>query len=125
MKRNSLMGLIVLLICLGFAAEISAQTPEKSGNANVAAGMQNLSLAQAREVAFERNWDLLAAKSGIDSATAQLIVTREFPNPTVSLSTFKIGTHESATVLGNGVWERSYDTIATRQPVVGDRRQTA
>ena len=69
------------------------------------------SLEQAKETAFERNWDLLAAKSGIDAAAAQLIVSKEFPNPTASLSAAKIGTHESGTVLGNGLWHRNYDTI--------------
>jgi cobalt-zinc-cadmium efflux system outer membrane protein len=71
-----------------------------------------LSLAEAKRTAFERNWDLLAAKSGIDAAQAQLIVAREFPNPTASLSTFKIGNRESSTMLGNGLWERNYDSIA-------------
>jgi cobalt-zinc-cadmium efflux system outer membrane protein len=70
-----------------------------------------LSLAQAKEIAFEKNWDLLAAKSGIDSATAQLIVAKEFPNPTASLSTAQIGTYEAGTSHGNGLWSRSYDTI--------------
>jgi cobalt-zinc-cadmium efflux system outer membrane protein len=70
-----------------------------------------LSLGEAQRTAFERNWDLLAAKSGIDSATAQLIMAREFPNPTVSAITYKIGTHDMGTTLGNGVWSRSYDTI--------------
>ena len=69
------------------------------------------SLEQAKETAFERNWDLLAAKSGMDAAAAQLIVSKEFPNPTASLSAAKIGTHESGTVLGNGLWHRNYDTI--------------
>jgi cobalt-zinc-cadmium efflux system outer membrane protein len=55
---------------------------------------------------------LLAAKSGIDAAQAQLIVAREFPNPTASLSTAKIGSRESSTALGNGLWERNYDSIA-------------
>jgi len=71
-----------------------------------------LSLAEAKRLAFERNWDLLAAKSGIDAAQAQLIVAKEFPNPTASLSTAKIGNRESGTVLGNGLWERNYDSIA-------------
>jgi cobalt-zinc-cadmium efflux system outer membrane protein len=70
-----------------------------------------LSLAQAKEIAFEKNWDLLAAKSGIDAAAAQLIVAHEFPNPTASLSTAYIGASKNATVLGNGLWERNYDTI--------------
>ena len=71
-----------------------------------------LSLADARSVSFLRNWDLLAAKCGIDAAQAQVIVAREFPNPTASLSTFKLGDRESGTASGNGLWERNYDTLA-------------
>jgi cobalt-zinc-cadmium efflux system outer membrane protein len=84
-----------------------------------------LSLAQAREIAFEKNWDLLAARSGIDAAAAQLIVTKEFPNPTASWSTTKIGPHEAATTFGNGIWARSYDTVlAVNQlfEIAGKRR---
>jgi len=71
-----------------------------------------LTLAGAKQLSFERNWDLLAAKSGIDAAQAQLIVAREFPNPTASISTAKIGDRESGTSMGNGLWERNYDSIA-------------
>jgi len=80
---------------------------------------------QAREIAFERNWDLLASRSGIDLATAQLIVAKEFPNPTASISTFKIGTYESGTLAGNSLWHRSYDTIAAISQLIeigGKRR---
>jgi hypothetical protein len=35
---------------------------------NDLATTNTLSLAAARQTAFERNWDLLAAKSGIDAA---------------------------------------------------------
>jgi cobalt-zinc-cadmium efflux system outer membrane protein len=69
------------------------------------------SLAQAKEIALEKNWDLLAAKSGMDAVAAQLIVAKEFPNPTASLSTAKIGTHNAGTDMGNDLWHRSYDTI--------------
>ena len=72
---------------------------------------QWLSLADARRISFQRNWDLLAAKSGIDAATAQLIVSKEFPNPTASWATYRIGAHDNGTFLGNGLWERNYDTI--------------
>jgi outer membrane protein, heavy metal efflux system len=85
--------------------------PSGFGQTAQASPAQTLSLAQAREMAFEKNWDLLAAKSGMDAAAAQLIVAKEFPNPTASLSTAYIGADQNATVLGNGVWERSYDTI--------------
>jgi cobalt-zinc-cadmium efflux system outer membrane protein len=72
---------------------------------------QWLSLTDARRISFQRNWDLLAAKSGIDAAAAQLIVSKEFPNPTASWTTYRIGTHDNGTFLGNGLWERNYDTI--------------
>jgi outer membrane protein, heavy metal efflux system len=69
-------------------------------------------LREAKRIAFERNWDLLAAKSDVDAATAQKIVAREFPNPTLSLSSAKITVDRgSGTALGNGLWDRSYDTI--------------
>lgn len=75
------------------------------------AATNTLSLADAERLAYERNWDLLAAKSGVDAATAQLLVAKEFPNPTFSYSTAKIGSHENSTSTGNGLWSRSYDTI--------------
>jgi cobalt-zinc-cadmium efflux system outer membrane protein len=89
------------------------------------AAINTLSLAYAKRIAFERNWDLLAAKSGIDSAQAQLIVAKEFPNPTASVSTAKIGDRESGTRLGNGLWERNYDSIAAVSQLIeigGKRR---
>ena len=84
-----------------------------------------LSLADARRLAFERNWDLLAAKSGVDAATAQLLVAKEFPNPTFSYSTAKIGSRENGTQTGNGLWSRSYDTIfAVNQLIeIGGKRR--
>jgi cobalt-zinc-cadmium efflux system outer membrane protein len=84
-----------------------------------------LTLADAKQIAFEHNWDLLAAKSGIDAAQAQLIVAKEFPNPTASLSTAKIGNQESGTTMGNGLWERNYDSIAAVSQLIeigGKRR---
>src|SRR3974390_1265359 len=92
---------------------------------------QRLSLGQARRVAFERNWDLLAARTGIDSASAQLIVTKEFPNPTLSVSTAKIDPTGNGTPTGNGFWNRSYDTIVAVSQLLevagkrGDRQTSA
>jgi len=106
-------------VAIVFVAAMVASVSGQPASTNFARGLggatntpaPKLSLAQAKEIAFEKNWDLLAAKSGIDAATAQLIVAKEFPNPTASLSTAKIGSYEAATTLGNGLWERSYDTI--------------
>ncbi|MDB6039702.1 MAG: Outer rane efflux protein, partial [Verrucomicrobiales bacterium] len=86
-------------------------------NVSAAENAQNrpqLSLNQARETAFRNNWDLLAARSDVDIATAQKVISHEFPNPTLALSTMKVDAdnHSSATVLGNSLWNRSYDTIA-------------
>jgi cobalt-zinc-cadmium efflux system outer membrane protein len=72
---------------------------------------QRLSLVEAQQIAFQRNWDLLAAKSGIDSATAQLLVAKEFPNPAFSFSSARIDPRGNGTPLGNSIWNRSYDTI--------------
>jgi cobalt-zinc-cadmium efflux system outer membrane protein len=90
---------------LAFEASAPAQT-----NAQTA---PPLSLATAQRLAIEHNWDLLAARSGVDTAEAQWLVTKEFPNPTVGWNTYKIGDSQGGTPLGNGVLARNYDTIAS------------
>ena len=78
-------------------------------------------------MAFEKNWDLLAAKANVDQATAQKIISHEFPNPTLSYSTAKISTdgQPAGTGLGNGFFDRSYDTIiAVNQLIeIGGKRE--
>jgi len=101
-----------LLGCLGFGAAAQTTAPAQPWGTNSDFGARVLSLAQAKEVAFQRNWDLLAAKSGVDAATAQLLIAKEFPNPTASLSIAKIGTHAGSTSMGNGIGDRNYDSIA-------------
>ena len=106
------------------AAALSAFQPQ--GLAQNDLGATNvLSLEDAKRIAFERNWDLLAAKSGVDTATAQLLVAKEFPNPTFSYSTARIGSRNNSTTLGNGLGERSYDTIfAVNQLIeIGGKRR--
>jgi outer membrane protein, heavy metal efflux system len=115
-RASSMMAIVTAFM---FATVLLKSSFGQPANPNLASGPSaatnapatQLSLAQAKEIAFERNWDLLAAKSGIDSATAQLIVSKEFPNPIASLSTAYIGNYNNGTVMGNGVWERNYDTI--------------
>src|ERR1019366_4268152 len=71
-----------------------------------------LTLAEARKLALERNADFRVAEAQVSGALAKLRVAREFPNPTLGLSTAKIspdGTPES-TALGNGLLSRSYDS---------------
>jgi cobalt-zinc-cadmium efflux system outer membrane protein len=76
-------------------------------------GLEHLALADAQRMALERNWDLLAAAAGVDAATAQKIIAHEFPNPTLSLysSLINVDGLPNSTTAGNGIWERSYDTI--------------
>ena len=82
-----------MALLLSGAMTASAQTnyPTSTNTVIVPFGPPKLSLDEAREVSFQRNWDLLAAKSGIDAADAQLIIAKEFPNPTASLTTAKWG----------------------------------
>jgi cobalt-zinc-cadmium efflux system outer membrane protein len=100
---------VALMVFAMFAISGKA---EKVDQNTAAVDKRKLSLEEVRRTAFEKNWDLLAAKSGVDLATAQLIVVKEFPNPTASWSTARIGSHDSATMMGNGLWDRNYDTIA-------------
>jgi cobalt-zinc-cadmium efflux system outer membrane protein len=130
LSRKRGWGEVVLLraaiLLFGFVAASAQQATNTPANAVFATNPPaRLSLADARRIALERNWDLLAAKSGIDAAQAQLIVAREFPNPTASLSTANIGDRESATLMGNGLWERNYDSIAAINQLIeigGKRR---
>ncbi len=74
-----------------------------------------LSLAEARRLALERNADFRSARAAVDAALAQLKVAREYPNPTLGLSTAKISTDgvPESTPLGNGLLSRSYDSIVS------------
>src|ERR1700690_3570286 len=73
--------------------------------AMVATTPRVLSLAEAKRIAFQRNWDLLASKSNVDLAVAQRIVSHEFPNPTFSFNPTQINTdaNPSATAGGNSI----------------------
>ena len=119
---NLLHQSILLAVCYvpAFALIARAEAPDKGAGIPRPVPPRVLTLAEARQTALERNWDLLAAKSGIDAATAQLIVTKEYPNPLVSLSTVKIDAQGqgNATTLGNSFWNRSYDTIAAVSQLV-------
>ena len=114
-----------LLVFLALSASMaaSATTPQEA-DTNLP---PLLSLVVAQHLAFERNWDLLAAKSDVDIATAQRIVAREFPNPTASFGVTKISVdeHPNSTSMGNGFWDRSYDTVAAVSQLIeigGKRR---
>jgi cobalt-zinc-cadmium efflux system outer membrane protein len=100
-------------VCLAGLVAGHAQEPAGTSAAPNIGLLQRLSLADAQLIAFKKNWDLLAAAAGVDAATAQKIVAHEFPNPTLSLysSLINVDNHPSGTTEGNGLWERSYDTI--------------
>ena len=100
----------MVLATIVAAAPLSSTADSSSSPAPSTA----LTLAEAKRVAFERNWDLLAAKSDIDLGLAEEIVAHEFPNPTLALSTAKIPVDgkSAGTRSGNGLWQRSYDTVA-------------
>ena len=52
--------------------------------------IQSLSLSSARQLALERNWDLLAARADVDMATAQRWISKAVPNPTMALTLSKL-----------------------------------
>src|SRR5437867_2344233 len=87
-----------------------------------------LTLTEAKQLMFQNNWDLLAARSEVDLATAQRIVAREFPNPTLSLASTKVSVDNHPASIGsrNDVWSRNYDTIAAINQLfeVGGKRSS-
>ena len=107
-------GWLLLLLGMICVRPVMAQDASQPAPMTTAEIPKRLTLPEARKLAFARNWDLLAAASDVDLATAQRIIAREFPNPTLAFSTEKItvDNHSSATTAGNGLWERNYDTIA-------------
>src|SRR5580765_7808817 len=121
------------LLCMGVnllglvAAGAQPKTYEPAGAAALQGGERRISLMEAQRMAVERNWDLLAAAAGVDAATAQKIIAQSFPNPTLSISATKINVdhHPSSTPEGNGLWDRSYDTVAAVNQLIeigGKRR---
>ena len=110
-KRSGVWAAAWVAALVAVRAQQPAAAPTRAAQPD--GPLQRLSLADAQLIAFEKNWDLLAAAAGVDAATAQKIVAHEFPNPTLSLysSLINVDNHPSGTAEGNGLWERSYDTI--------------
>src|SRR2546427_7337970 len=109
-RRPLALAALSLLAALTLAR--ADNSPEAS-SPNSTTTNKLLTLADVKRISLERNWDLLAAKSEVDIATAQRIIAREFPNPTLLWSTAKINTdaNPNSTASGNDLWHRSYDTI--------------
>ena len=99
------------------AKKLGAGIPPFKESASLAGKEPNpfgspVTLAMAIEISVLRNWDLLVTKTNIDQSRATLLMAKEFPNPTVSLSTAKLANYGSSTTLGNSIFQRSYDSIA-------------
>ena len=107
-------GLHALVLLLGSSLLVRAWgQADSSATAALAPTRRVLTLAGAQRISFENNWDLLAARSDVDLATAQKILAREYPNPVLSLSSTKINVdnHSASTGGRNDLWSRNYDTV--------------
>jgi cobalt-zinc-cadmium efflux system outer membrane protein len=113
LRQTIVIGAGPIALCLFLLGTNSGATQGSTNGPGTSLSGGSLSLEAAQRIAFERNWDLLAAAAGVNAATAQRIVAREFPNPTLSASTSKIkaDSQPASTSDGNGLWDRSYDTI--------------
>jgi cobalt-zinc-cadmium efflux system outer membrane protein len=87
-----------------------------------------LTLPEALRISAERNVDLLSARADVSQAEAQRQLASQVSNPALSLSTAKIPTdgRSASTELGNGFFDRSYDTIVSlSQPLeIGGKRSS-
>jgi cobalt-zinc-cadmium efflux system outer membrane protein len=101
-------------------ALVLACGPEACGQAQAAPAARTLSLAQARQLALQRNGDFRSAQFQVDAALGQLKAARELPNPTLGLSTAKVSTDgvPEATALGNGFLSRAYDSIVSLSELI-------
>ena len=102
------------------------------GSLKAAVGAEALTLAAAQRIALQRNTDLLSARAQLEVAIAQLRTAREFPNPSLSLSTSHINTDGTGngTPAGNRFLDRSYDSITALSQLLeickrGPRRAAA
>jgi cobalt-zinc-cadmium efflux system outer membrane protein len=102
MKVVGFVGLAWIAGLLGVATAAGAHGEELPG----------LTLKEALGRALAHNWDLLAARSDVDQATAQRLLAAEIQNPTASatLSSIPADGTAAGTVLGNGFWQRSYES---------------
>ena len=116
--RSRLATLAAAVLCLLAPPPARAQAPRAA---------EGLTLKDALARAREANPDLLAARSGLDAARAQEQIAVQWANPTLTFTTEKINVDgtPAGTVLGNGFFERNYDTtIAIGQPIeLGGKRK--
>ena len=86
-----------------------------------------LSLAEVLRRAESASPDLAAARNDLAQANAQRLVAAQLPNPSLSASVSKIPTDGTsvATGLGNGFFDRAYDSVvALSQPFeLGGKRK--
>lgn len=114
-------SVLVLLLCMTG----SIGTTFAEGSVDAGTSTNRLTLCSAQQLAFLRNWDLLAAQRDVDIATAGRLVAREFPNPTLSASVGKISLDAAHPNTGHGFGGRDYDTIAavTQLIEIGGKRR--
>ncbi len=114
----------VLLLLCAFASQGDQQTTAMDAVGSGA--LERLSLADAQRIAFERNWDLLAAKSDVGIATAQKIISREFPNPSLSVSVTQVSVDGKYPNQGGSFWSRDYDSVAAINQLfeIGGKRKS-
>lgn len=79
-----------------------------------------LGLDDAVRLAMHGNWDVLSSRTALAIAEAQKRTAREWPNPNASALVSQIHTDGAgdATSLGNGFWERAYDTVIQAEQLV-------
>jgi cobalt-zinc-cadmium efflux system outer membrane protein len=123
--RTLVAGLLAALVCL-------SRLPAQDGATAAPVRTAGLTLAEAQRIAWEHNADLLIAETQVDAALGQLRAAREFPNPILGLSVAKVNTDQrgNATGLGNGLLDRSYDSIVSLGQLIelgkrGPRRESA
>lgn len=116
------------LALLALLALLLQATPDARGAdpSRPTGGSPPLGLPAALRLAAERSVDLQSARADLSQAEATRLAASQLANPALSYSTTKIPTDgtSAATELGNGFYDRSYDTVVSlSQPFeIGGKR---
>lgn len=116
----SLISILLLLLIVQVAHSRDTLEPGESPG-------RIMTLKEVKETAFRNNWDLISAKSDVDSARTQMKAADEIPNPNFSFSTAHIPAdpHSGNSSPDSSFWGRYYDSIAsvTQLIEIGGKRK--
>ena len=112
-RRSRSLAVLALLAPLAATGALASDDTREAAPPEFQRVAGPLHLEDALRLAVAGNWSVRSAEADLAVAKAGLITARTRPNPSASFTTSKIHPDGGdGTELGNGFWERSYDSVA-------------